>query len=171
VEVEDLTVQVAVAAEVRRLAELSVGAVAHLDKVELEIDGVEAQALLNARLDTVHSIVERVAVTLDRNPEILSGIGRAVEDTGAGAGEFLGSAGDVAEDAGEGAEYALPQIGQGANQALSDVGEGAGKGVGQLGQGVGRGGGASGSSDRASGRGSETSARAPVRGSRRPVRG
>ena len=46
VEVEDLTAQVAVVAEVRRLAELSVGAVAHLDKVELEIDGVEAQALL-----------------------------------------------------------------------------------------------------------------------------
>jgi len=56
VEVEDLTAQVAVAAEVRRLAEVSVGAVAHLDKVELEIYGVEAQALLNARLDTVHSI-------------------------------------------------------------------------------------------------------------------
>jgi len=129
VEVDDLTAQVAVVAEVRRLAELSVGAVAHLDKVELQIEGVEAQALLNARLDTVHSIVDRVAVTLDRNPEILSGIGRAVEDTGAGAGEFLGSAGDVAEDAGEGAEQALPQIGQGANQALSDVGEGAGQGV------------------------------------------
>ena len=39
VEVDDLTAQVAVVAEVRRLAELSVGAVAHLDKVELEIDG------------------------------------------------------------------------------------------------------------------------------------
>ena len=42
VEVDDLTAQVAVVAEVRRLAELSVGAVAHLDKVELEIEGVES---------------------------------------------------------------------------------------------------------------------------------
>ena len=139
VEVRDLHAQVAVVGEVKRLAQLSVGAEAKLDKVELEIEGVEAQALLRARLDNVQAIVDRVALTLDRNPELLAGIGRAVEDVGAGSGELLGSAGDVAEDVGEGAEQALPQIGQGANQALGDVGEGAAKGVGELGQGVGQG--------------------------------
>jgi hypothetical protein len=139
VEADDLRAQVAVMAEVPRLAELSVGAEARLGKVELEIEGVEAQALLNARLDTVHAIVERIALTLDRNPELLSGIGRAVEDTGAGAGELLESTGEVVQDVGEGAEQALPQIGQGANQALSDVGQGAGQGLGQAGQGIGQG--------------------------------
>lgn len=139
VEIDDLRAQVAVIAEVKRLAQLSVGAEARLGKGELEIEGVEAQALLRARLDNVQAIVDRVALTLDRNPELLAGVGRAAEDLGAGSGELLGSAGDVAEDAGEGAEQALPQIGQGANQALGDVGQGAAQGVGQLGQGVGQG--------------------------------
>ena len=139
VEIDDLRAQVAVIAEVKRLLQLSVGAEARLGKGELEIAGVEAQALLKARLDNVQAIVDRVALTLDRNPELLAGLGRAVEDVGAGSGEFLGSAGDVAEDAGEGVEQALPQIGQGANQALGDVGQGAAQGVGQLGQGAGQG--------------------------------
>ena len=42
-EVEDLDVQVAVFAKVRKLLNLSVGAQAHLDKVELQIEGVEAR--------------------------------------------------------------------------------------------------------------------------------
>ena len=52
-EVEDLHAQVAVLAEVRDLVQLSVGADARLGKVELKIEGVEAQALLKARLDNV----------------------------------------------------------------------------------------------------------------------
>jgi hypothetical protein len=108
VEVDDLQVQVAVQARVRKLLDLSVGAQAHLGKVELQIQGVEAQALLKARLDNVQTLLDRVALTLDRNPELLAGIGRAVEDVGAGTGELFGSAGDAVEDVGEGAEMALP---------------------------------------------------------------
>jgi hypothetical protein len=43
-EVEDLHAQVAVMAELRKLVHLSVGADARLGKVELKIEGVEAQA-------------------------------------------------------------------------------------------------------------------------------
>jgi hypothetical protein len=78
VEVDDLRAQVAVMAEVRKILMLSVGADAKLGQVELKIEGVEAQALLKARLKNVHAIVERVALTLDRNPELLAAIGRGV---------------------------------------------------------------------------------------------
>src|SRR5204863_8050860 len=64
IEVDDLNAQVAVQAEVRKLVQLSVGADAHLGKVELKIEGVEAQALLKARLDNVSKILERVLMTL-----------------------------------------------------------------------------------------------------------
>jgi hypothetical protein len=43
-EIEDLHAQVAVMAELRKLVHLSVGADARLGKVELKIEGVEAQA-------------------------------------------------------------------------------------------------------------------------------
>jgi len=135
----DLRALVAVQAKVRKLLDLDVGVAANLGKVELQIEGVEAQALLKARLENVQMLLDRVALTLDRNPALLAGIARAVEDVGAGGGELFGSAGDAVEDVGEGAEQALPQIGQGANQALQNVGQGAAQGVGGLGQGVGQG--------------------------------
>src|SRR5688500_15574963 len=53
IEVDDLRAQVAVLAEVRDLVQLSVGADVRLGEVELKIEGVEAQALLKARLDNV----------------------------------------------------------------------------------------------------------------------
>src|SRR5687768_18506378 len=62
-EVENLRAQVSVMAEVRGLVELSVGADVRLGKVELNIQGVEAQALVKARLENVSAILDRV---LDR---------------------------------------------------------------------------------------------------------
>src|SRR5882762_5008136 len=88
IEVADLRAQVAVNAEVRDLVEISVGADVSLDKVELKIEGVEAQALLKARLDNVTLILERVLTSLDRNPELLEGIGHAAEEVGQGAGDL-----------------------------------------------------------------------------------
>ncbi|HSI79414.1 MAG TPA: hypothetical protein VK919_02070, partial [Solirubrobacterales bacterium] len=125
IEVADLRAQVAVLAEVRDLVELSVGADVSLGKVELKIEGVEAQALLKARLDNVSRILERVLTSLDRNPELLEGIGRAVEEVGRGGGELLADTGEAVESVGEGAEGAVQDIGQGAGQAVGQVGQGA----------------------------------------------
>src|SRR5215212_8454906 len=137
-EVEDLRAQVAVMAEVRDLVKLSVGADARLGKVELKIEGVEAQALLKARLDNVSAILERVLMTLDRNPELLESIGRAVEDVGEGADHFLGETGDAVEQVGQGAEGAVQDVGQGAGQTVGQLGEGASHALGQVGQGANR---------------------------------
>jgi len=102
-ELDDLHAQVAVMAEVKDMVQLSVGADVKLGKVELKIEGVEAQALLKARLNNVSAILERVALTLDRNPELLASVGKAVQDVGGGARQTLEGAGEAVEDVGEGA--------------------------------------------------------------------
>lgn len=139
IEVDDLRAQVAVMAEVRDLVEISVGADVSLGQVELKIEGVEAQALLKARLDNVTRILERVLTSLDRNPELLEGVGRAVEDIGQGAGELVGQTGEAVEDVGEGAKGAVQDVGRGAGQGVQQIGQGAQQGVAGIGQGAGQG--------------------------------
>lgn len=136
VEVDDLRAQVAVTAEVRDLVQISVGADATLGRVELKIEGVEAQALLKARLDNVSLILERVLTTLDRNPQLLESVGRTVEQVGEGGGRLLSGTGEAVGEIGEGAEGAVQDVGRGAGRAVGQVGEGAGEAVQQVGRGA-----------------------------------
>ena len=136
IEVDDLDARVAVLAKVRKLLNISVGAQAHLGEVELKIEGVEAQALLKARLENVTKILERVLLSLDRNPELLEGVGKALEEVGGGTGHLLDESGDAVEDVGEGAGEALPEVGKGASSALGNVGEGANQAIGEVGEGA-----------------------------------
>lgn len=129
IEVDDLRAQVAVMAEVRDLVQLSVGVDARLGSVDLKIEGVEAQVLLKARLDNVSRILERVLLSLDRNPELLESVGQAVEEVGKGGGHLVGQAGEAVEDVGTGAQGAVQDVGQGAGQAVRHVGRGASEGV------------------------------------------
>jgi hypothetical protein len=108
IEVDDLRAQVAVMAEVRDLVQISVGVEAILGSVELKIEGVEAQALLKAKLDNISRILERVLMSLDRNPELLESVGEAAERVGEGS---AGALGDVGEGAG-GATRGLTSGGQ-----------------------------------------------------------
>jgi len=141
-ELDNLEARVSLHAEVLDLVKLSVGVHAELGKVELSIKGVEAQALLRARLDHVTAIIDRVLTTLDRNPEVLKSIGHSVEKIGAGAGKGVGQigegAGQAVEDVGEGAEGAVKDVGKGAGGAVEDVGGGAGQAAGQIGEGAGQ---------------------------------
>lgn len=66
--------------------QINVGADVRIENVELKIEGVEAQALLKARLNNVSSILERVLISLDRNPELLESVGQALRDVGSGTG-------------------------------------------------------------------------------------
>jgi pyruvate/2-oxoglutarate dehydrogenase complex dihydrolipoamide acyltransferase (E2) component len=136
-ELDDLDAHVALKAKVLDLVTLNVGVDVHLGKVKLDIKGVEAQALVKVRLDHVAAIVDRVLTTLDRNPELIKSIGKAVEDVGSGAQQTLEGAGEAVEDVGEGAEGAVQDVGEGAGQAVGEVGEGAGQAVGDVGEGAG----------------------------------
>ncbi len=138
-EVEDVHAQVAVLAEVRKLVKIGVGAEAHLDKVELKIEGVEAQALLKAKLNNVTAILERVLLSLDRNPALLRSVGRGLEDVGAGTGDLVDESGDAVEDVGEGAGKAVEDVGEGTGKAVGEVGKGASQGVEGVGKGAKRG--------------------------------
>jgi hypothetical protein len=138
IEVEDLRAAVSVRAELQDLVQLNVGVAAKLGKVELNIQGVEAQALLKARLDNVSRILGRVLTTLDRNPELLQSVGKAVENVGGGARGTLEGAGEAVEDVGEGGGEAVQQVGQGAGQAAGQLGAGASQGVQGVGQGAGQ---------------------------------
>lgn len=152
-ELDDLVARISLHAEVLDLVKLSVGVHAELGKVELNIKGVEAQALLRARLDHVTAIIDRVLTTLDRNPDVLKeiahalepvteGAGKAVGEVGEGANKAVGQigegAGSAVEDVGEGAEGAVKDVGKGAGGAVQDVGKGAGGAVEEVGGGAGK---------------------------------
>src|SRR5689334_9602788 len=135
-ELDDLRAHLAVLAEAGRFVELNVGAGVRLGKVELEIKGVETQALLEARLHNVTGILSRVLTTLDRNPELLKSVGEALGDVGGGAHDLLSDTGDVVRSAGKGAESAVQDVGKGAGRGVAGLGQGAQQGVEGLGQGA-----------------------------------
>jgi hypothetical protein len=137
-ELDDLAAHVAAKANVLNLVKLTVGIDVQLSRVKLDIKGVEAQLVLKARLDHIAAIVDRLMTSLDRNPELVKGLSRAVSEIGQGAGQAVGKTGDAVQDIGQGAEGALKDVGQGAGQAVGDVGEGAGQAVGDIGQGAGQ---------------------------------
>jgi hypothetical protein len=138
VELDDLDAHVALKAKVLNLVKLNVGVDVHLSRVKLDIKGVEAEVVLKARLDHVTAIVDRLMTSLDRNPELVKGLSRAVSEVGQGAGDAVDKTGDAARDVGEGAQSALKDVGKGAGEATGEIGEGAGQAVGDVGQGAGQ---------------------------------
>jgi e3 binding domain len=137
-ELDDLDAHVALKARVLNLVKLSVGVDVHLSRVKLDIKGVEAEVVLKARLDHVTAIVDRLMTSLDRNPELVKGLSRAVSEVGKGAGEAVDKTGDAAKGIGKGAESTLRDVGAGAGEAVGDIGQGAGQAVGDVGQGAGQ---------------------------------
>src|SRR4029453_115664 len=137
-ELDDLDAHVALKARVLNLVKLNVGIDVHLRRVKLDIKGVEAELVMKARLDHVTAIVDRLMTTLDRNPELIEGLGQTVSEVGEGAGQAVGKTGDAAKDVGEGAQSALKDVGKGAGEATGDVRGGAGQVGGDGGQGRGQ---------------------------------
>ncbi|WP_329473853.1 hypothetical protein OIE75_39795 [Streptomyces sp. NBC_01723] len=126
--VENLQARVSLSVEVLELLKLNVGADVSLGRVELDIKGVQAQAMLKVRLDNVAEMVGRVLSTVDAHPQILeqltSGLDSAAENLGGGAGRV---AGELAEGAGD----AVRGVGESAGKAVREVGDGAGEVVGK----------------------------------------
>jgi hypothetical protein len=138
-EMDDLRAHLAVLAEAGHFVQLNAGASVRLGKVELDIQGVEAQVLLEARLHNVTAILARVLTSLDRNPQLLKSVGEALGDVGSGAHGLLEDTGDTVKDVGKGADSALQDVGKGAGKGVAQIGQGAGQGVEGLGQGAGQG--------------------------------
>jgi len=135
-ELDDLRAHLAVLAEAGHFVQISAGVGVRLGKVELEIQGVETQALLETRLENVTKILERVVTSLERNPQLLKSVGDALGDVGEGAHGLLTDTGDAVRSAGKGAGSAVQDIGEGAGQGVAGIGQGAQQGVEGLGQGA-----------------------------------
>jgi hypothetical protein len=135
-ELDDLRAHLAVLAEAGHFVQINAGVGVSLGKVELDIKGVEAQALLEARLGNVTKTLGRVLTTLDRNPELLKSVGDALGDVGGGAHDQLTDTGDVVRSAGKGAGSAVQDVGRGAGQGVAGIGQGAQQGVEGVGQGA-----------------------------------
>jgi hypothetical protein len=88
---------VALEAEILDLLKLNVGVDAELGRVNLQIKGVEANALLKVRLHNLTVIIDRVMSTIDDNPELLQRlvdrVGGTLDELGAGGGALAGGAG------------------------------------------------------------------------------
>ena len=135
-ELDDLRAHLAVLAEAGHFVQINAGAAVRLGKVELDIQGIETQAVLEARLHNVTAILARVLTTLDRNPELLKSVGEALGDVGGGAHDLLGDTGDAVRSAGKGAGSAVQDVGRGAGKGVAGLGRGAQQGVEGLGQGA-----------------------------------
>jgi len=88
-EVEDLRAHVSLRAELASLVKINVGVDVYLDKVKLNIQGIEAQALLKVNLDRVLGTLDRALEAINRNPQILSEVVQNVDPAvvgGAGRG-------------------------------------------------------------------------------------
>ncbi|HEX8623159.1 MAG TPA: hypothetical protein VF718_14415 [Allosphingosinicella sp.] len=99
-EVENLQVHIALDARLANLLKLTAGADASIDRVKLDIKGVQATATLVVRLDNVRAIIERTLQTLDNNPQLVSQLLSTVDNTvntvGGVANNTVGTVGGIA---------------------------------------------------------------------------
>lgn len=102
-EVEDLRAHVSLRAELADLVKINVGIDVYLDKVKLEIKGVEAQALLKVKLENVLKTLDRALDAVDRNPQIL---GEHARSTNQSAGDASRAARDAGQDVKQPAQLA-----------------------------------------------------------------
>jgi hypothetical protein len=77
-EVRDLRAHVSILVELANLLNISVGVDARLDEVKLEIEGVEAEVHLVARLKNVRIILVKALETIGEHPEILRILARSI---------------------------------------------------------------------------------------------
>jgi hypothetical protein len=79
--VQDVRAHVSLDANAMNFVQITAGVDVGIRKVQLSIAGVLAEAYLYVDLDNVARIVDRVVLTLDRNPQILTQVLQAVDTT------------------------------------------------------------------------------------------
>ncbi|MEV1073947.1 hypothetical protein [Micromonospora parva] len=144
VEVDDLDTSVSLRARLGSLLQLDVGVQAHLGTVKVDIKGVEAEAMLEVRLDELRGILDSALRTIERNPQIIESLAttvdNAVNQVGQTAQEALGPDGPLSQtlqqatqQVGQQLGQATQQLGQSTQQLAQSSGPVAGGGVGGLG--------------------------------------
>jgi pyruvate/2-oxoglutarate dehydrogenase complex dihydrolipoamide acyltransferase (E2) component len=128
--VRSLRAHVAVLAELADFVNLSVGVDARLEEVKLEIEDVEAQALLKVRLEHVRAILESALHAVTENPQILQSLSRAVDGTaeqvGGVARQAVGEGGAVSElSGGVGDATQSGVVGEAAGEVTEEAQQGA----------------------------------------------
>jgi hypothetical protein len=113
-ELDALRARIALEADVLDLLKLNVGVDAELGRVDLQIKGVEASALLKVRLDNLTVIIDRVMTTIDNNPQLLERlvdrVGGTLDELGAAAASAVGDLGRGAGALAEGAGLAAGEL-------------------------------------------------------------
>ena len=79
--VQDVRAHVSLDANAMNFVQITAGVDVGIRKVQLSISGVLAEAYLYVDLDNVARVVDRVVLTLDRNPQILTQVLQAVDTT------------------------------------------------------------------------------------------
>jgi hypothetical protein len=97
--------------------QLRVGEDVEIERVALEIKGVEAQAQLKARLDNVRAIIERALDTIDTTPELLTELARSAQRAAGGLGEAVAKVGEEGGQLVEGTAEEAGQLAEGTAQA------------------------------------------------------
>ena len=98
-EVNDLRAHVALRAELADFVKINVGVDVYLDKVKLNVQGLEAQALLKIEMDKVLGTLNRALEAIDKNPQILDRVVQDVDEAvGSAAGGLNQGAHDTAQD-------------------------------------------------------------------------
>ena len=108
-EVDDLNAQIALQARIAELVDINVGADVQLGEVELDLQGVNAEALLEVHLDEIRQILGRALKRLEQRPELLS--------------QALNTAERAADEAGDAAESATDEISDATHEATRQVSE------------------------------------------------
>ena len=106
-EVEDLRAHISLRAELASFVKINVGVDLYLDKVKLDIKGLEAQVLLKINLDEVLGTLDRALESINMNPQILNEV---VQDVNPAAG---GADGDASQSTRE--SDGIEQAGGGAH--------------------------------------------------------
>ena len=94
-QVENLRARISLQAELADVVRINVGVDAFLENVELDLKGLEAQAVLRADLENVREILVRTLESLDGNPDLVDSLTRLAEATSnknmeGVAGDFVG---------------------------------------------------------------------------------
>ncbi|MGF1470137.1 MAG: E3 binding domain-containing protein [Rubrobacteraceae bacterium] len=90
-QVDNLRARISLQTELADMMRINVGVDTFLEKVELELKGLGAQALLKANLENVRDILGRTLESLDNNPQLVE----SLNQQNSGGGELEGVAGTV----------------------------------------------------------------------------